>query len=456
MKLRNRLTLISTVTFGVVFFITSALIYFAFYNSSERVFFNELKKTSLLSAFYYLEKDELTQIEHSTIRNEFRSTIESSMVAVYNSENQVEYGKLFSDSHITTEYLERVRKQQKIQFQSEDHFYYGIYYPDNQGNFVVFVKASNSEFLAQTHRLLLIMIVVLLAGLAVIFALSKNLSNLAYRPISKVVKQINQIDDTNLGQAITPPNTNDEVDELIKTYNKLFARLSETFLIQKNFINYVSHEFKTPLAAIAGNLEVFAQKDRTAAEYKKVADDALENVYKIEDLLSNLLLMSGLKNQATTFVFFRIDEVIWNVYEALQEKSTFLEVPIKIDLQVLHPALLEFKGNETLIQLALFNLVENALKYSNKQPVIIAILEIGGRLTVEIRDFGQGIAPEDLSLIGQTFYRGKNVGRIPGSGIGLSLAKTILDQHQITFELESELQRGTTVRLTFDQTTTRS
>lgn len=453
MKLRNRLTLISTVTFGVVFFIASVIIYIAFYNSSERVFFNELKKTSLLSAFYYLEKDELTQFEHSAIRNEFRATIESSMVAVYNSNNQVEYGKLFDDTHITKDYLNRVRKQQKIQFQTDSHFYYGIYYPDNQGNFVVFVKASNAEFLSQTHRLLLIMVIVLLAGLTIIFILSRNLSNLAYRPISNVVKQINEIDDSNLGQAITPPNTNDEVDELIKTYNKLFARLSETFLIQKNFINYVSHEFKTPLTAIAGNLEVFAQKDRDPAEYKKVAETALENVYKIEDLLSNLLLMSGLKNNTSTFETFRIDELIWNIYEALTEKSTVLNIPIKIDLQVQNPHLLKITGNETLLQLALFNLIENALKYSVDQAVEITLSEIEGSLSIEIRDYGKGISETDLPYIGQTFYRGKNVGRIPGSGIGLSLAKIILEQHQVDFKMQSTLHLGTAIELSFRGTT---
>lgn len=453
MKLRNRLTLISTVTFGVVFFITSLLIYLAFYNSSERVFFNELKKTSLLTAFYYLEKDELPHFEHSTIRKEFRATIESSMVAVYNSDNQVEYGQLFSDSNITKDYLNRVRKQQKIQFQTDDFFYYGIYYPDNQGNFVVFVKSSNAEFIAQTHRLLLIMTIVLLAGLALIFILSRYLSHWAYRPIANVVQQINQIDDSNLGQAISPPNTNDEVDELIKTYNKLFARLSETFLIQKNFINYVSHEFKTPLTAIAGNLEVFAQKDRSPGEYKKVAEDALENVYKIEDLLSNLLLMSGLKNNSNELDTFRIDEVIWNIYESLSEKSNALKIPIKINLEVLDPSLLEINGNETLIQLALFNLIENALKYSTTEPILITISENAGQLLLEIRDSGKGISPEDLQYIGQTFYRGKNVGRIPGSGIGLSLSKIILEQHQVQFQIDSILNHSTTIQLLFKKST---
>ncbi len=449
MKLRNRLTLLSTVTFGVVFFIASVMIYFAFYNSSERVFFNELKKTSLLAAFYYLEKDELTQFEHSTIRSEFRATIESSMVAVYNNSNQVEFGKMFTDSNITTDYLNRVRKQQKIQFQTDNFFYYGIYYPDNQGNFVVFVKASNAEFLAQTHRLLWIMTIVLLAGLALIFILSRYLSHWAYRPIANVVQQINQIDDSNLGQAISPPNTNDEVDELIKTYNKLFARLSETFLIQKNFINYVSHEFKTPLTAIAGNLEVFAQKDRTADEYKKVAQDALVNIYKIEDLLSNLLLMSGLKNQKNTFELFRLDEVIWNIYEALTEKSAALNIPIKIDLQVLDSKLLEINGNETLLQLALFNLIENALKYSTDQAVEITLSAKDRCLCLEIKDYGKGISTADFPLIGQTFYRGKNVGRIPGSGIGISLSKIILEQHQIEFTMESTLNEGTVIQLIF-------
>lgn len=449
MKLRDRLTYFASLAFGIVFLGASLLIYFVFYTSSERMYFDNLRNTSLLTAFYYLEKDELSQSEHSSIRQEFRSTIQSTHVAIYNAKNEVEYGELYNDPNINTADLEKARNQDKFYFKRASYFYYGIYYPDNQGNFVVFVKMPTDVFQAQANTLLIILVSVLCVGLVFIFLLSKRLSKIAYKPLRHVVDQINHIDYSNLNQGIATTNTDDEIDELIQSYNQLFARLSENFLIQKNFINYVSHEFKTPLTAISGNLEVFAQKERTPEEYQKVVKDALENVYKIESILSNLLLMSGLQRVNTAHTSFRIDEVLWNITDVLNSQDTNNQARLQIDLQINEPALLEIQGNETLIQLALFNLIENALKYSHPKRVVISLEEVKGNLQIQIQDCGTGISAADLEFVSETFYRGKNTENIKGSGIGLSLAKLILEQHHIPLHIASELGVGTTVTLLF-------
>ena len=449
MKLRNRLTYLSSLAFGIIFICTSLLVYVVFYNSSEKMYFNNLKSTSLLTAFYYLEKDEMPKSQHSNVRKEFKNTVNSSMVAIYNSKNEIEYGALYNDSNITVADLNKVRKLQNIRFKRDASFYYGIYYPDNQGDFVVFVKTSSEAFQKQANNLLFIILAVLCLGLISIFILSKRLSKIAYKPIQQVINQINQIDYSNLKQEITTTNVHDEVDELIQTYNQLISRLSENFLIQKNFINYVSHEFKTPLTAISGNLEVFAQKERTPEEYQLVVEDALKNVYKIESILSNLLLMSGISQVNTSNSFFRIDEVLWNILDILNNQTTSNQGRINVELHVENAILLEIQGNETLLQLALFNLIENALKYSYPKTVVISLEESNGHLQIQIRDEGIGILESDLELIGQTFFRGKNVTNIKGNGIGLSLAKLIFEQHHISFHIQSTYGIGTTITLLF-------
>lgn len=449
MKLRNRLTLFSVLTFGIVFIATALIIFFAFYRQASAITFKELKNTSLLSAIYYLEKDELSQYEHSAIKEQFQVTIQSSMVAVYNSANQVEFGQLYNDPNITTAHLERARQESSVSFKVDDFFYYGIYYPDNQGNFVVFAKQTNTEFRSLITSLLFIIAAVLIIGLLLIFILSKYLSNLAYKPLKQIVAQIKKVDYSNLEQAVATTNSQDEIDELLKTYNDLLARLSESFLVQKNFINYVSHEFKTPLTAIAGNLEVFAQRERTPQEYQTVAQEALKNVYQIEDLLSNLLLMSGLKKDSQNTANFRIDELLWTIYDLLDHKIQEQQTNLEIAIEVKDFKLLQQSGNETLVQLALFNLIENAVKYSEGNPVFIKLYEVDGQLLLSIQDQGIGISEEDLKCIDQTFYRGKNTGVIQGSGIGLALVKIILQQHQIKHSITSTLGKGTTILLEF-------
>ncbi len=451
MTLRNRFTIISSLSFGVVSIITFMIIFIAYYDSTKISYFDRLKNTALISAIYYLEKDELPKTMHSQIKKEYNHLIQNRQVAVYNQNNAVTFGMNLDDENITPEYISKARTDGKVQFMADNNFYYGIYYPDNQGNFVVFVKSSSDSFSSQIIRLLIIMLSVLAVGLLIIYLLSRYLSKIVYKPVSDVIRRINSVDNTDISQAITSTHTHDEIDELIRSYNRLLGRIGENMLLQQNFINYVSHEFKTPLAAISGNLEVFAQKERSPQEYQQVAEEVLENVYEIESILNNLLLMSGLSKIENPHQPFRIDEIIWKVHEKLQNHRHRNHATISVKLEVTNASLLEYHGNETLLYLALYNIVENALKYSEDNPVIIRIYEKGGHLAVDIQDFGVGIDPEDLLKITETFYRGKNVGAVKGSGIGLSLSESILRHHDIGMTIQSELGKGTLVSLIFDR-----
>lgn len=449
MTLRNRFTLISSLSFGIVSIITSAVIFFAYYDSTRIFYFEKLRNTALISAIYYLEKDELPKDRHAQIKKEYNHLIQNNRVAVYNQNNEVTFGHNLQDKNIKPAHLQAVRNNKGVQFMSDNHFYYGIFYPDNQGDFVVFVKSPNDSFQSQILRLAIIMLSVLVMGLLAIYFLSRYLSKVVYKPVSNVVERINKAEYNNISTAITSTNTNDEIDELIKSYNKLLGRISENVLLQQNFINYVSHEFKTPLAAISGNLEVFAQKDRTPEEYRKVAKESLDNVYEIENILNNLLLMSGMTKLETSHKQVRIDELVWKIYEKLEIRAKEKNSSIKILLQVTKPSLLEIPGNETLLYLALYNIVENAIKYSYDQPVVLKLSEKRDQLCIEISDQGRGIPSDDLVKIAETFYRGKNVDSIKGSGIGLSLSKSIFDHHHIDMNIESVVNKGTTVTLIF-------
>jgi signal transduction histidine kinase len=411
--------------------------------------YNELQKTCLLTGIFYLEKDELPENQHLIIGQQFKENSLEIVTRVYNKQNEIVYGEKEHDKNITTERLDYIRKNRKLSFKSNHHFYFGSYYRDNQGDFVVFVKKNDVEFKTITNRLLIIMILVLLIGLILIYMVSRKLSNLAYSPIKNIVDQVNEIEASSLDRHIISPNTKDEIQELIETYNNLFKRLSDTFVIQKNFINYVSHEFKTPLTAISGNLEVFAQKERTSAEYKEMSEKVLENVYQIEDTLNTLMMLSGLRDNTELNEVFRVDELVWDINDQLPEVHKLKDSQIQIALEVINDKLLSIKGNSNEIKIALYNIIENAVKYSNGNPIKISLLQQNNQLKIVIEDHGTGISENDLKFIKQTFYRGKNVDDIKGSGVGLSLANIIFKQNNIHFTITSKKDEGTTVTLLF-------
>lgn len=452
MNIRKRLLIISTLTFGVVFTLSALLVYSVFYKSSEKIIFNELEYSTLLTAYFYLEEDEMSQKEHNKIRNEFFENIRNSKVKLYNEKNQFVYGDSATgkSQFLTPSVLDKVRKQGKYQFKEGSTYFYGIYYPDNQGNFVVFVISENEFFESQINQLLSIFIISLISGLIIILLLSFYLSKVAYHPIKKITNQI-VTTDINLKEnfQLEVPQTKDEVQRLAIKFNELFARLAETFSIQKNFINYLSHEIKTPLTAISGTMEVFGKKDRKPEEYENVSKSTIKNVYYIENILNNLLLLSDLENQVQHFEIYRLDEQIWQILERIHLTYPNSKNLIQTEIKVIEYQFLKVFASKGQIEIALYNLIENAVKFSENKPIQILLNQENNHLILTIKDHGKGIPTEEINNVFQAFHRGSNVKDIKGSGIGLSLAILILKQNKIEFEIHSEVNQGTELTLSF-------
>jgi two-component system, OmpR family, sensor histidine kinase ArlS len=450
MKLRNRLTLISTLVFGVVFTIAAILVYLTFGKSSENIIFNELEKTGRLAAIFYLEEDELSQKEHAAIETQFFENLQGAEIRVFNEDNIIIHGDREPDQNITSTLLNQARLHNKVNFKAGALYYCGFFYSDNEGDFVVFIRENNELFLIQSQRLLFILAIVLLAGLLAIYLLSRALSKIAYRPVSDVIQQVNEIEPESLDKPIKSPGTNDELQDLVDTFNNLLIRLSESFIIQKNFINYVSHELKTPLASIAGNLEVFAQRDRSPQEYQEVAQTVVSSVYNMEEVINNLMLISGLRDdEKSKLKNIRIDEIAWDIIQKLPISNAAEKVSLLINVPADKAEALTFKGNEIQLKMALFNLLENAVKYSDGKPVEVILDEKEGKLLFSIKDKGKGISESELEFINQPFFRGSNVKDIKGTGIGVPLASIIFKKSNIQFRISSELQKGTTVEVEF-------
>src|SRR5699024_7922923 len=390
----------------------AAIIYWSFQKTTERNIINNLQKTCLISGIYYLEKDEQTIKEHNEIKLQFEELIDRSMVAVIDMEDSVQFGRLISDENITPQRIEKIRSVKRYSFQSKNHFYYGMFYRDNQGDFAVVVKESKAEYHQLIDRLLIVLVLVLLFAWISIAIISVALSKVAYRPIQRVISEVNRRTLENLAEPIPYTASKDEVQKPIETYNSLLNRVNNVFEAQKNFINYVSHEFKTPLTSIAVALEVFSQKERSSEEYQKVSKRALQILYELEKILSNMKLLAGMKDERIPLQTIRIDEVLWDLTDKCKE---LFNASFNIDIQVEDYKKLEYQANETQLNMAIFNILENAIKYSDNQPIDIVLEEGNQLILLKIRDKGYGIERADQPHIKKPFYRGENVKTHVGS-----------------------------------------
>lgn len=445
MNLKIRLTLFSSLFFAIIFGLAAIVIYWLFYRSSERYIINSLEKNAKIAGIYYLEADEQSPMKQQESKKQYESLVKRAMVAVYNVEGKVRYGGLKEDAEIDEAVLDRLKQSHTIYFKTDDNFYFGLYYPDNQGEFFVFVKESNANFNHQLNQLLIALILVFLVALLSIILFSIWLSKYAYLPIRNVIQEIRAKNLNTIQQPLTVVKSRDELEDLVESYNALLRRISENMIIRKNFVSYVSHEFRTPLAGILGSIEVFGTRARTQEEYQELASTITDHVNYLNNLISNFLLLAEDHNLKRSIEIFRVDEIVWDLVAKL--KNTFA-VPVKIDVQVEDPLYFNCNGNKMLVALSISNLIENALKYANDKEVIVRMKTLNGRLALYIIDHGIGIPIAEMESIKQTFYRGSNVGEVKGSGIGLSFAQIVFKDQGVDFEITSGLH-GTTVSLLF-------
>ena len=445
MKLKHRLSLYSIIIFSVVILIVSTVIYFSFYTQMEKKEIQSLESKSLLAAIYYLEQDELPTLEHENIKTQMLKTISRKNIVIYDTLNRKFNGNMDVDDNISSKFINNVRLNNNDFFTSEHFFYNGIFYRDNQGDFVVITRQSKDEFNDQMQSLLHILIIVSVIGLLFIYLFSQYLGYIAYEPITKIIEQIKERDTKNFNEPLVLKKSYAEIEDLVKTYNHFIDRIAQTFNVQKNFIDYVSHELRTPITALLGTLEVTNHKKRTSEEYELVIVQLKQYTNDLQETLDQMMLLSGAK---TSFEFktIRIDEIVWQVIE---NAVLYHNAKINVDIKVENNKLLSIQGNEKLVEVALNNLIGNAIKYSDNQEIMIQFLEVNQQLQLHIIDKGIGILETDLAKIKQNFFRGQNTQSYQGKGIGLSMANIIFTLHEIDLQIEKNQPKGTIVKLSF-------
>jgi len=275
---------------------------------------------------------------------------------------------------------------------------------------------------------------------------------MAYMVISKSLFNVQRV--TNTAKAITTQDVHStipqthiayEIDDLIDTFNTLLSELQNAYAQVKQFGQNASHELKTPLTIIKGEVEVGLRKERTAEEYQHILKKVAKEVTTLHEVIEKILfLSSNTKNELKHhFNEVYLDEIL---IDAIEEKRLLCEQKNLI-LQVNTLEAVSVSGNAALLKIAIANLIDNAIKYTTA-PAAINIALFPHEL--QISDEGMGIKEEELVHIFEQFYRGdESKQSTQGSGLGLAIVKNILDLHDFGISIQSTEGVGTQVFITF-------
>ncbi|MGL5682509.1 MAG: HAMP domain-containing sensor histidine kinase [Marinifilaceae bacterium] len=447
MKVQSRLSLYSSVVFGVVFLFISLLVLLLFYNYTERALYNGMKQTAPLIAFFYLEEDELNTTEFAKVKKQFHENVNNTFYQLYNEKDEIAYGSHYDV--IPGKVLDMIRQESILEFTYGDFFCYGIYYSDNQGDFVVIAKEKREVAMRQFYLLSWILLGGLALGILLMVILSRVIAYNAYRPFREVIGQVNKISTESLETKIQLPATNDELEDLVNTFNLLLDKIAKSFIIQRNFVNYVSHEFKTPLASMQGHLEVFQLRPRTPEEYTALTTKLMGQIKDLENILATLITISKVQPNETNVESCRVDELLWEIFDKLKNRFPKTTMNIDITISTQDYEILNVTKPRTQLLIALWNFIENAAKYSNNEPVEVVLSKVEDKLEITITDKGIGIPYKEMEHISKPFYRADNTNKIAGSGIGLSIALQICENNDIHYKINSVQNVGTIITLSF-------
>jgi two-component system, OmpR family, sensor histidine kinase ArlS len=447
MKVQTRLSLFCSIAFGVVFASISCLVYVLYSRGAESRVYKDLENSAHVVSLFHFEEDELNHEDFLKAEKQFSQMMHGIAYQAYDSSDSLVFG---NKNHLVDRViLKRIRKTQTYDFATERSFCHGRYYQDNQGDFVIVTKERKNILNRELVSLLTILVCALLVGLIAVILLSRWLARIAYLPVSSIIHQVETLSLDEEGVQIISPNTKDELQDLTDTFNELLSRISESFMIQKNFVNYVSHEFRTPLAAMMGNLEVFSLKRRMPEEYEKLSLELIDEIVRLKEILNTLLVVSDLRKDSDTPNHVRMDELIWHIIKKVSALYRNPKIHPEVEIQPEDESLLTVNRSKTQLYMSLFNIIENAVKYSMQQVVQIRIYQENQILHVSVQDHGIGIPPDELKDISKPFFRGNNTNDIRGNGIGLSIALRILEKAGVIYEIFSEQGKGTLVVLSF-------
>ncbi|MEZ4775954.1 MAG: ATP-binding protein [Bacteroidia bacterium] len=314
------------------------------------------------------------------------------------------------------------------------------------GYLLVAMSLEDSQMvLLNLKRVLLIAFPVVLI---ILFLIARFIAGKSISPVTGIIHTASKITKENLSERIRTPKNEDELHTLVITINDLLDRIQQAVEREKQFTADASHELRTPLAVIKGNLEVLIRKPREPEAYIAKVQYVIEEIDRMNHLVDQLLLLARFESQkaALDYRSFDMTELLEQVL--LRQQNTIHQNQLRINMVVNQR--IEIFSDPYMMDIIMENLVSNAVKYAPSEGTVTIHL---GKQTdgvgFTIHNTGESLSQEELTKIFERFYRSDSLRhpQIKGAGLGLSIVRRMCDLLQIQITMESQKEKGTTVRI---------
>lgn len=432
MSLKRKIALNLSIAFSLLFGIVMAVIYMSF-NDFRKEEFKERFRQRLEFTSHFIAKSKDFEEEAPIFFNENSDNILlNETILIFNGEKELIYSTI-KDRNVTWDsaLLKELDEKKIIYSEKTVPEIYAALKTINGENYYILTSALDTNGNSKLAYLKYLLITAYVMSTLLIGFFSYYFMGQFLKPLEDLNKEISEVTAHKLTTQIPTRNSNDEIDVLAKSFNTMIGRLDDVFQSQKDFTASASHEIRTPITRMAFQLENLIKFEQHSPETLSSLKQIQRDVYQLSDLTNSLLLLTKFDRENIQSIYeeVRIDEVIFESFEAVEKSYPKLKMDFLISEGTSEDALLTIKGIQSLLEIVFINLFKNAAVYSDDVEVDVLITETTENLVVDVISHGNTISEEEQSKLFEAFKRGKNSQNISGSGLGLRIVKRILEYH---------------------------
>ena len=298
------------------------------------------------------------------------------------------------------------------------------------------VPLGDAKLLIETLQQTLLIIYPIL--LIITFFTSRLISRITIKPITRIAKKVEDINTNDLTKRVPKMSNGDELETLSNAINEFLDRIDAAIKREKQFTADASHQLRTPLAVIKGNLEVLIRKNRQPEEYVEVIKANIIKIDEMSSAVEKLLILARLNSNSNQ----NIELKSLNVYQLIESILTNYKLHIlekQLAISISNSKHIILNSNKIYLSFILDNLISNAIKYADTNSEIkVTIKELSSKFQIKVCNTGPKIPPTEINEIFNPFFRNKNhETKQEGYGLGLAIVAKAAELLNIKVEVSS-------------------
>lgn len=442
MTLKNRISLLVSLLFTILFGLASTVIFVLYSNFRKEEFRDRLEIKALSNIKLLVNVKEVDDQLLKMIDQNSINKLYDEKTLVFDSQFKLIYSSI-DDAKInwSVDDLKYLKKHKTFFKQQGDYEVYGVFYDTKDKDFYALISATDDYGKRKLLFLRYTLVISYIFFTCLCWVLTSFMVKKAMNPLGLFHQKIKNINENNLDTRIKSKSNKNEIDLIANEFNFMMDRIEISYQKQKEFTAHASHELRTPLSRITSQIENVVADPKTTPENKSFLKTILSDVNQLTELITSLLILSKIdsKNQENGETH-RLDEILFSAIENLNKSFPDFVILFEMEESENLDSALEIKGNKNLLEIAISNVLKNACVYSDNKQAKVKISTIGDSLVISISNTGKTLTENEQKNLFQPFMRGENSKGTTGFGLGLRIVNRILNLHQssITYSVTDE------------------